>query len=129
MNESLKRIYRKYNGRALIDDGGAVPREYGAYQRALERAMTEMAAEINAQVVNFCKGRCHESVVFHRNGRYAYLVHRSSDRTTVNFNNNGTRKDWIARAMAGAGDWSKGTDVSDFDFETLPSTINRLLNT
>lgn len=138
MNESLKSIYKKYNGKTLDDGLSSVSKEYNNYQNALKRTMAKLAIELGAELVSFTKGHYFESIVFHRNGHYVYLHHESLNRTYIDFDNgygkfdlscyNG-RQSWYARTMAHAKDWTGGCNNWDFNWETLPNKIDKLLNT
>lgn len=129
MNESLKSIYKKYNGKVLDDGLSSVSKEYNDYQNALKRTMAKLAIELGAELVSFTKGHYFESIVFHRNGHYVYLHHESLNRTHIDFDNKGWLKDWFGRTMAHAKDWRGGSNDSDFNWETLPNKIDKLLNT
>lgn len=127
MNTTLKSFFKKYNNASLDDAGCYVSEEYAKYQSDLKRTMTKFAESIGAKVNSFTKGHYCESIVFERNGKFAYLHHEGLDRTLIRLDADYRFSDWYARTMAHAKDWTGGCNINNVSFENLEDTINGLL--
>ena len=125
--KSVENLYKKYNGKTLVDGLYAVSREYNNFQNAFNRMAKDIAANINAEVVKTLKSHYDGSMFFKRGDRYVYVHYGDSvNRTHIDFDNTGWCGFIYCRTAKSDSDYTGGTN-NFVSLNELADKIDKLL--
>lgn len=118
MDKYLKRIYSRYQGKMLEDDGAYKSKDFTAFASYVKRQFKNSAAERGINLDSFNVGHYDVSGFFEKDGKYVYFSYSEPRHEKIDFNRSDCYYGFLIRTATSNKDYRGGrnnfSNLEDF---------------
>lgn len=128
MDKNLQKIYSRYQGKMLEDDGAYKSKDFTTFASYMKRQFKAAAAERGITLHSFSVGHYDVSGFFEKDGMYVYFSYNEPRWDYIDFNRGDCRFGFLVRTATSANDYRGGmnrfSNLENF-METVEEAFDR----